>query len=112
SAPCLFTGTHRTTSSLSEKSKVPSTGEIVINGDGTVQGKTKEKYKLQTHHLSGGLLLASGAPETEKNTVPNETQVKSAYQQAVEAYGWFDMICITWILMVLCSPGRPGHRYL
>jgi hypothetical protein len=66
-------------------------GEIVIKGDGTVQSKTKEKYKLQTHHLSGGLLLASGAPEMEKNTVPNETQVKSAYQQAVEAYGWFDM---------------------
>jgi hypothetical protein len=66
-------------------------GEIVINGDGTVQSKTKEKYKLQTHHLSGGLLLVSGAPETEKNTMPNETQVKLAYQQAAEAYGWFDM---------------------
>jgi hypothetical protein len=26
-------------------------GEIVINGDGTVQGKTKEKYKLQIHPL-------------------------------------------------------------
>jgi hypothetical protein len=26
-------------------------GEIVINGDGTVQGKTKEKYKLKIHPL-------------------------------------------------------------
>ncbi|MDN5302804.1 MAG: hypothetical protein PWQ60_2318 [Thermoanaerobacteraceae bacterium] len=41
-------------------------GEIVINGDGTVQSKTKEKYKLQAHHPLRGLLLASCTPETEK----------------------------------------------
>ncbi len=66
-------------------------GEIVIDGDGTVQSIVKGKYVLQTHHMPGVLVLTSCTLETEKNIMPDEMEVKLAYQQAAEAYGWFDL---------------------
>jgi hypothetical protein len=36
-------------------------------------------------------VLSSCSPERKKAEVPDKVQVKDAYRQAMEAYGWFDM---------------------